>query len=155
MNSERRRALGRSFAVLALATVLVAGCAGFRRGPLPEGDDGDDGDDGAAGSAGGGGNAGGSDTTIGFEDEAHAILLARCMECHVSGGRGAGSGFLLTGDPAQDLDSALFFVEPGSPAGSTLLRAASGRGHSAGAVLGEDSEEYQALSAWIAAGAMR
>lgn len=122
--------------------VLFTACGDFGRGGFePEPGDGAPGDvteptNGGAGFA-----------------PVHAILQARCGQCH---GSGSATAFRLTGDADQDHGIAAGLVETANPAESRLLAKGAGEtAHGGGAVLDAGGTEYQTILNWITEGAPR
>ena len=109
------------------------------------------GDAGDADASDASGDAGGP----AFADEAHAILIAHCMACHVAGGVASGTDYVLVDDAELDRAAVLDLIDRAKPDASPLLVKARGDGnHGGGVVLTSTSTEYEALRDWIAAGAL-
>ncbi|MCP3097958.1 hypothetical protein LZ198_03605 [Myxococcus sp. K15C18031901] len=132
--------------VALLPLLFIQGCADFHRGD-PTADAGT-----PSGGDGGGAGDGGGDAPS-FATDAHPLLLSGCQSCHRAGGAAGNTGFVLTGDADGDFQAASALTDTAAPAGSRLLRKASGAGHGGGAIYADGTPEYQTLLAWIAGGA--
>jgi hypothetical protein len=126
-----------------LGAGLLAGCADLERGEQMEEPTHD-----AGTSTGDGGDG----AVPSFAATIHPLLVKDCRGCHRTGGE-AGRGWLLRGEPAEDLPGTRDMVDTSQPAESRLLRKAAGRGHGGGTIHREDSPEYKTILAWIAGGA--
>jgi hypothetical protein len=124
---------------IALASALAwacVGCADFQRGPAPP--------------DGGRDATGGQVTDLTFETGVYSALLVRCDGCHSRGGQAGGSRMVLTGNARADRAMVVALVTPGKPSDSLLLQRATGDSHFPGAVIGQDSLDYQTIADWIA-----
>jgi len=130
---------------LGLAFMLIAGCADIQRGPRPQAPDA------AAAASDGGLVEAGSGVPF---SSVFSLLAGGCGGCHSPGQSAGNTAFLLSGSPSEDYAGVVDFVSPGAPAESRLLSKAAGQGHGGGAIYRPGTAEYDALAAWIAAGAM-
>ena len=139
-------------------TLLVAGCADFRRGPYWDED--------TSGDGGGvdGGNDGGDDSgtappgtgTDGssFAIDIYPLVRAGCERCHSPTGVANGTEFIVEDDVDATYQSTLAFVETSEPSSSRVLSKATGAGHTGGVIFDERSQEYQTILQWIEQGAL-
>jgi hypothetical protein len=88
-----------------------------------------------------------------FDPTISQILQARCGSCHAADAFAGKGAFGLHGDPTYDYETILALVDLDSADASVLLVKARGEDHGGGATLTVDSDDYQALLAWIEAGA--
>jgi hypothetical protein len=145
MSSERS---SRQPVLMALVPLLFgAACADFGRGEAI----------GASGSGGGapdaaaaasGGSAGSS-----YGVDIGPLLLDGCALCHSSTGAASSTGFVLTGNAADDYQSTLRFVDVDAPDQSRLIVKMEGRGHTGGAIYTRASPERAQVLRWIGEGA--
>ncbi len=119
----------------AIALALAGlGCADFHRGPAPR----DASPDTVA------------VTDLTFETAVYPALLIRCDGCHTRGGEAGASRFVLTGNARSDRAMVVALVSPGNPSQSLLLLRATGDSHFPGAIISQDSLDYQTIADWIA-----
>jgi hypothetical protein len=147
-----RGALAWLLAGCALASLTMAGCADFSRGPSSA-SGGDDASSPDAGTTGDGPpvEAGGGTS---FAKDVEPLLIPTCQTCHAAGGEASDTRLLLTGKPDADYAVVTPFVDPSSAAASRLLSKMSGNGHQGGAVYTAGSPEYLTVLRWIQQGAL-
>jgi len=83
-----------------------------------------------------------------FAPQVHGILVEKCATCHVAGGMAGTGRFVLTRDPALDLDRTIALIDLGDPTASPLLTKASGQSHGGGTPLPVDSQGYALVLEW-------
>jgi len=165
MSSER--------SLLAIALLLLAACADFRRGetwegtsesgdaassspaPMPADTAGDaESDDGAATTSGGASESGAPDEGPSFATDVLPILRAGCERCHSADGSASATTFVLGPDDAEAYETALELVDLVEPGASRLLSKAAGVGHIGGVIFDDRTTEYTTILDWIEHGAM-
>ncbi len=130
-------------ALFALPLLLLA-CGDFERGaPSPAGGTDDD-----IPTPVTDGTNGDPDAVFG---DIHPVLIDRCAGCH---GASSATAYRLTGDADADYAVVAGLVDLAAPTESTLLRKGAGESpHGGGAVWTAGDDDYQAVLAWIEAGA--
>lgn len=173
MTSRATILLGTLFA----ASLAIAACADFERGPRPPAEPDESGQvDSSPGDVGGGdvvpdaaadgvgdvamdvGPDGAGelppDAVTGeysFATDIHGLLVKRCGECHTSG---APRALYLTNSPTTDYPGVLKLVKLATPASSKLLlKGTSEDPHGGGPVLTAGTDDYETILGWIAEGA--
>jgi len=139
-----------STTVFALSLTAV-GCADFERGPYPVPPDTVTPDTGSSDVAvedtGGGCTPGDYTTAI------YPLVQLSCDSCHVSGGAGGSTGFVLSGNAADDYDHIVANLDLNNAASSILLTKGGGKSHGGGTIWAAGGTELAELICWISAGA--
>ncbi len=150
MRSTKRTSFARSLGAIGLLGLLQGGaCAVPNRGDPPAPDITTTEDTaGTAGEISGDGD----EPDVLFAESIHPIEMAKCsLGCHATGA----GGFTISGDVDADYDATFLRVNLDTPASSKLLKKISGgTNHGGGALLAEDSEEYELIAKWISDGAL-
>lgn len=88
-----------------------------------------------------------------YSGRIHKMVQSDCGGCHKKGSSAGSTRLSLTGEIDADYKAVRGLVKPSSPASSTLLLKASGKGHGGGTPWPDASAKQKRVLAWIEAGA--